>query len=191
MPIVPLEASEIAFETQLGVSGSGTSPTVSFDGSTVYVVDGEGHLTGVSAVDGSVVWQSSERSVMGVSSSTMPDGKVFTFQFNELICWDGSNGDVLWRHDLNWIADEEITRLADALRSAAGGRGVRHHDHGGRRLGSSSRPALRSRFRKISATWRSRRLPGCRSTPSNSPSKHFLVHYDYDGNFVQPGTVRG
>ena len=31
---------EIAFETQLGVSGSGTSPTVSFDGSTVYVVDG-------------------------------------------------------------------------------------------------------------------------------------------------------
>ena len=174
---------EIAFETQLGVSGSGTSPTVSFDGSTVYVVDGEGHLTGVSAIDGSVVWQSSERSVMGVSSSTMPDGKVFTFQFNELICWDGSNGDVLWRHDLNWIADEEITGWPTLF-------------------GQPQADIVSGVTTTVDGVWfiikagieieipedqRDMAQPPVAGLPLDTfkqPIKHFLVHYDYDGNFV-------
>ncbi|MYF13015.1 MAG: PQQ-binding-like beta-propeller repeat protein [Gammaproteobacteria bacterium] len=177
------EGIEIAFETQLGVSGSGTSPTVSFDGSTVYVVDGEGHLTGVSAIDGSVVWQSSERSVMGVSSSTMPDGKVFTFQFNELICWDGSNGDVLWRHDLNWIADEEITGLPTLF-------------------GQPQADVVSGVTTTVDGIWfiikagieieipedqRDMAQPPVAGLPLDTfkqPIKHFLVHYDYDGNFV-------
>lgn len=177
------EGIEIAFETQLGVSGSGTSPTVSFDGSTVYVVDGEGHLTGVSAIDGSVVWQSSERSVMGVSSSTMPDGKVFTFQFNELICWDGSNGNVLWRHDLNWIADEEVTGWPTLF-------------------GQPQADVVSGVTTTVDGIWfiikagieieipedqRDMAQPPVAGLPLDTfkqPIKHFLVHYDYDGNFV-------
>ena len=177
------EGIEIAFETQLGVSGSGTSPTVSFDGSTVYVVDGEGHLTGVSAADGRIVWQSSERSVMGVSSSTMPDGKVFTFQFNELICWDGSNGDVLWRHDLNWIADEEITGWPTLF-------------------GQPQADVVSGVTTTVDGVWfiikagieieipedqRDMVQPPVAGLPVDTfkqPIKHFLVHYDYDGNFV-------
>ena len=174
---------EIAYETQLGVSGSGTSPTVSFDGRTVYVVDGEGHLTGVSAMDGSVVWQSSERSVMGVSSSTMPDGKVFTFQFNELICWDGSNGNVLWRHDLNWIAEQEITGLPTVF-------------------GRPQADVVSGITTTVDGVWfiikagieieipedqRGMAQPPVAGLPLDTfkqPIKHFLVHYDYDGNFV-------
>ncbi len=174
---------EIAFETQLGVSGSGTSPTVSFDGSTVYVVDGEGHLTGVSATDGKIVWQSSERSVMGVSSSTMPDGKVFTFQFNELICWDGSNGDVLWRHDLNWIAEEEVTGWPTLF-------------------GRPQADVVSGVTTTVDGVWfmikvgieieipedqRDTVQPPVAGLPLDTfkqPIKHFLVHYDYDGNFV-------
>ena len=177
------EGIEIAFETQLGVSGSGTSPTVSFDGGTVYVVDGEGHLTGVSAIDGSVVWQSSERSVMGVSSSTMPDGKVFTFQFNELICWDGSNGDVLWRHDLNWIAEEEITGWPTLF-----GRPQADIVSGVTTTVDGIWFIIKAGIEiEIPEDQRDMAQPPVAGLPLDTfkqPIKHFLVHYDYDGNFV-------
>ena len=173
----------IAFETQLGVSGSGTSPTLSFDGRYVYVVDGEGHLTGVSTTDGSVEWQSEERSVMGVSSSTNPDGKVFTFQFNELICWDGSNGKVLWRRDLNWIAADEVTGLP-AL------------------YGRPQADVVSGITTTVDGLWfvikvgseieipeeqRGTAQPPVAGLPLDTfkqPLRHFLVHYDYDGEFV-------
>ena len=174
---------EIAFETQLGVSGSGTSPTVSFDGRYVYVVDGEGHLTGVSAEDGRIAWQSSERSVMGVSSSTMPDGKVFTFQFNELICWDGTNGDVLWRHDLNWIADEQITGLPRLF-----GRPQADVVSGITTTADGVWFIIKAGIEiDIPEDQRDMAQPPVAGLPLDTfkqPIKHFLVHYDYDGNFV-------
>ncbi len=177
------EGIAIAFETQLGVSGSGTSPTVSFDGRTVYVVDGEGHLTGVSTADGSIAWQSSEVSVMGVSSSTMPDGKVFTFQFNELICWDGSNGDVLWRHDLNWIAEEEITGWPTVF-----GRPQADIVSGVTTTVDGVWFIIKAGVEiEIPEDQRDMVQPPVAGLPVDTfkqPIKHFLVHYDYDGNFV-------
>ena len=177
------EGIEIAFETQLGVSGSGTSPTVSFDGRYVYVVDGEGHLTGVSTADGSIAWQSSEVSVMGVSSSTMPDGKVFTFQFNELICWDGSNGDVLWRHDLNWIAEEEITGWPTVF-----GRPQADIVSGVTTTVDGVWFIIKAGIEiEIPEDQQDMVQPPVAGLPVNTfkqPIKHFLVHYDYDGNFV-------
>ena len=177
------EGIEIAFETQLVESGSGTSPTVSFNGRYVYVVDGEGHLTGVSTVDGSIAWQSSEVSVMGVSSSTMPDGKVFTFQFNELICWDGSNGDVLWRHDLNWIADEEITGWPTLF-----GRPQADVVSGVTTAVDGVWFIIKTGIEiEIPEDQRDMVQPPVAGLPVDTfkqPIKHFLVHYDYDGNFV-------
>ncbi len=177
------EGIAIAFETQLGVSGSGTSPTVSFDGRYVYVVDGEGHLTGVSTVDGSIAWQSSEVSVMGVSSSTMPDGKVFTFQFNELICWDGSNGDVLWRHDLNWIAEEEISGWPTVF-----GRPQADIVSGVTTTVDGVWFIIKAGIEiEIPEDQRDMVQPPVAGLPVDTfkqPIKHFLVHYDYDGNFV-------
>ena len=177
------EGIEIAFETQLGVSGSGTSPTVSFDGSTVYVVDGEGHLTGVSTADGSIAWQSSEVSVMGVSSSTMPDGKVFTFQFNELICWDGSNGDVLWRHDLNWIAEEEITGWPTLFGRPQADivSGVTTTVDG---VWFIIKAGIEIEIPEDQQDMVQPPVAGLPVDTFKQPIKHFLVHYDYDGNFV-------
>ena len=177
------EGIEIAFETQLGVSGSGTSPTVSFDGRTVYVVDGEGHLTGVSTADGSIAWQSSEVSVMGVSSSTMPDGKVFTFQFNELICWDGSNGDVLWRHDLNWIAEEEITGWPTVFGRPQADivSGVTTTVDG---VWFIIKAGIEIEIPEDQQDMVQPPVAGLPVDTFKQPIKHFLVHYDYDGNFV-------
>ena len=177
------EGIEIAFETQLGVSGSGTSPTVSFDGRTVYVVDGEGHLTGVSTADGSIAWQSSEVSVMGVSSSTMPDGKVFTFQFNELICWDGSNGDVLWRHDLNWIAEEEISGWPTLFGRPQADivSGVTTTVDG---VWFIIKVGIEIEIPKDQQDMVQPPVAGLPVDTFKQPIKHFLVHYDYDGNFV-------
>ena len=177
------EGIEIAFETQLGVSGSGTSPTVSFDGRYVYVVDGEGHLTGVSTVDGSIAWQSSEVSVMGVSSSTMPDGKVFTFQFNELICWDGSNGDVLWRHDLNWIAEEEITGWPTVFGRPQADivSGVTTTVDG---VWFIIKAGIEIEIPEDQQDMVQPPVAGLPVDTFKQPIKHFLVHYDYDGNFV-------
>ena len=177
------EGIEIAFETQLGVSGSGTSPTVSFDGRTVYVVDGEGHLTGVSTADGSIAWQSSEVSVMGVSSSTMPDGKVFTFQFNELICWDGSNGDVLWRHDLNWIAEEEITGWPTVFGRPQSDivSGVTTTVDG---VWFIIKAGIEIEIPEDQQDMVQPPVAGLPVDTFKQPIKHFLVHYDYDGNFV-------
>ncbi len=177
------EGIEIAFETQLGVSGSGTSPTVSFDGRYVYVVDGEGHLTGVSTVDGSIAWQSSEVSVMGVSSSTMPDGKVFTFQFNELICWDGSNGDVLWRHDLNWIAEEEITGWPTIFGRPQADivSGVTTTVDG---VWFIIKAGIEIEIPEDQQDMVQPPVAGLPVDTFKQPIKHFLVHYDYDGNFV-------
>ena len=177
------EGIEIAFETQLGVSGSGTSPTVSFDGRTVYVVDGEGHLTGVSTVDGSIAWQSSEVSVMGVSSSTMPDGKVFTFQFNELICWDGSNGDVLWRHDLNWIAEEEISGWPTVFGRPQADivSGVTTTVDG---VWFIIKAGIEIEIPEDQQDMVQPPVAGLPVDTFKQPIKHFLVHYDYDGNFV-------
>lgn len=177
------EGIAIAFETQLGVSGSGTSPTVSFDGRTVYVVDGEGHLTGVSTADGSIAWQSSEVSVMGVSSSTMPDGKVFTFQFNELICWDGSNGDVLWRHDLNWIAEEEITGWPTVFGRPQADivSGVTTTVDG---VWFIIKAGIEIEIPEDQQDMVQPPVAGLPVDTFKQPIKHFLVHYDYDGNFV-------
>ena len=91
---------EIAFETLIGTTGSGTSPTLGHDGKYVYVTDGLGRLNGVDAETGEIAWASEETSVTGVSPTTTPDNRVYTSDFNWLKCWDGSNGDIIWKTDV-------------------------------------------------------------------------------------------
>ena len=109
---VTVDGLHIAFETSLGASGSGTSATLSFDGRFVYVIDREGYLNGIDTNSGEINWTPSDRSVTGVSSTSTPDGRNFTFDLNFIVCWDGNNGDVIWRKDLREIAIEEVPWIA-------------------------------------------------------------------------------
>ena len=191
---VSAQGLSIAFETGLGRSGSGTSPTLSFDGRFVYAIDGEGHLNGIDTDTGAIAWKSSERAVTGVSSTSTPSGRIFTFDPNTLVCWDGSNGDVLWKRDLRELAAEEIpwkaswygkpqASLVSGIMAAADGIWAIAS------LGTAI-PIPEERQNRIQPPIASLDL-----TTFAQPVEYFLVHYDYDGNlrfrtpFVDAGAL--
>ncbi|MDE0364173.1 MAG: PQQ-binding-like beta-propeller repeat protein [Gammaproteobacteria bacterium] len=191
---VSAEGLSIAFETGLGRSGSGTSPTLSFDDRFVYVIDGEGYLNGIDTNTGAVAWKSSERAVTGVSSTSTPSGRIFTFDLNTLVCWDGSNGDVLWKRDLRELAAEEIpwwarwygkphASLVSGIMAAADGIWAIAS------LGTAI-PLPEERQSQIQPPIASLDL-----TTFAQPVEYFLVHYDYEGNlrfrtpFVDAGAL--
>lgn len=185
---------QIAFETSLGTSGSGTSPTLSFDGRFVYVTDGEGHLNGIDTQTGAISWTSTERSITGVSSTSTPDGKIFTFDLNFLLCWDGTNGDVKWRKDLRDIAIDEVpwiarwygepqASLVSAITAVADGIWAIVS------VGTSI-PIPEDKRNEVQPP-----IAGLDLTRFAQPVKYFLVHFDYDGNlrfktpFVDAGAL--
>ena len=188
------EGLQIAFETPLGASGSGTSPTLSFDGRYVYVIDGEGYLNGISTDTGGIVWKSQERAVTGVSSTSTPSGKVLAFDLNYLVCWDGSNGDVLWKKDLRELAAEEVpwraswygephASLVSGIMAAADGIWAILS------VGTSI-PIPEERQGEIQPP-----IASLDITHFAQPVEYFLVHYDYEGNlsfktpFVDAGAL--
>ena len=191
---VSAEGLSIAFETGLGRSGSGTSPTLSFDGRFVYVIDGEGFLNGIDTGTGAVAWKSSERSVTGVSSTSTPSGRIFTFDLNYLVCWDGSNGNVLWKRDLRELAAEELPWLArwygkPHASLVSGIMAVADGIWAIASLGTAI-PIPEERQSRIQPPIASLDL-----TTFAQPVAYFLVHYDYDGNlrfktpFVDAGAL--
>lgn len=178
---VTADGLRIAFETSLGTSGSGTSPTLSFDGRFVYVIDGEGHLNGIDTETGAISWTSTERSVTGVSSTSTPDSKLFTFDLNFLVCWDGNNGDVIWRKDLRDIAAETVPWIAawygDPQASLVSG--ITAVTDGIWAIVSvgTSIPIPEDRRNDVQPP-----IAGLDLTRFAQPVKYFLVHFDYDGN---------
>ncbi len=175
------EGLRIAFETPLGNMGSGTSPTLSFDGRYVYVVDGEGYLNGIHTDTGEIAWKSRERSVTGVSSTSTPSGSVFTFDFNYLVCWDGRNGDVRWKRDLRGLAAQEVPRRAGwyGEPQASIVSGITATADGIWAIVSlgTSIPIPEDRQGQIQPP-----IAGLDTSSFAQPVKYFLVHYDYDGN---------
>ena len=171
----------IAFETSLGRSGSGTSPTVSFDGRFVYVIDGEGHLTGVNAQTGDISWKSAETAVTGVSSTATPDGRVYTFDLNELYCWDGSNGEVIWKRDLREVASQKVPWHASwyGKPHASLVSGIMAAEDGFWAILSvgTNIPIPEDRQGQIQPP-----IASLDTTHFAQPTEYFLVHYDYDGN---------
>ena len=184
----------IAFETSLGRSGSGTSPTLSFDGRFVYVIDGEGFLNGIDTESGEIAWKSSERSVTGVSSTSTPDGRVFTFDLNFIVCWDGNNGDVIWKRDLRDIAVEEVPWIASwyGEPQASLVSGITAVADGIWAIVSvgTSIPIPEERQNDVQPP-----IASLDVTRFAQPVKYFLAHFDYDGNlkfktpFVDAGAL--
>ena len=178
----------IAFETLLGKSGSGTSPTLSFDGRFVYVVGGKGRLMGIDSNTGKVKWQAKETSVTGVSSTTTPDGKVFTFDLNRLICWDGSNGKILWQHNMSEKIEE--LGIADELPMTAKLYGDLNADIVSGIMAAADGiwfimtagiaiPLSEEQQKQVQSP-----IEGLPLDNFKQPINYYLMHYDYEGNFV-------
>lgn len=91
----------IAFETLVGVNGSGTSPTLSFDGKMVYVADGKGIMNGISTDNGEIIWKSANALVTGVSPTVTPDNKILSFNTETISCIDNKTGEIIWTKDVS------------------------------------------------------------------------------------------
>jgi hypothetical protein len=105
---------QIAFEAPMG-GGSGTSPTISPDGTKVYAADNEGVLFAFDAETGAVVW-----SVTGIPLAGSPglgaDGTVYggnsdTDATFTVVAFDPADGSLKWGQDYDDFAASLISPL--------------------------------------------------------------------------------
>lgn len=101
---------EIAFQTDMG-GGSGTSPAISHDGTTVYALDEDGHMVAVSATTGERLWETQEGGGGSASPSVGPDGRIYTGDQDHLLAFR-SDGSLAWRHQYNALCAEHIPTLS-------------------------------------------------------------------------------
>ncbi len=103
---------KLAFTTSTGFGGSGTSPSITFDGKIVVLTDGEGYFNGIDTQTGEIVWRKNTASVNGVSSTTAPNGMAINFSTNLLTAYDALTGELIWKTDLDTaVADKEMRGL--------------------------------------------------------------------------------
>ena len=103
---------KLAFTSSTGLGGSGTSPSVSFDGKIVVLTDGDGYFNGIDTETGKVVWRNDTKSVNGVSSTTAPNGMAINYSTNLLTAYDALTGKMLWKTNLDSVvADKDLKGL--------------------------------------------------------------------------------
>jgi hypothetical protein len=103
---------KLAFTSSTGFGGSGTSPSVTFDGKIVVLTDGDGYFNGIDTETGKVVWRNNTKSVNGVSSTTTPNGMAINYSTNLVTAYDGLTGKLLWKTNLDSVvADKDMKGL--------------------------------------------------------------------------------
>jgi outer membrane protein assembly factor BamB len=103
---------KLAFTTSTGLGGSGTSPSITFDGKIVVLTDGDGYFNGVDTETGKIVWRNDTESVNGVSSTTAPNGMAINYSTNLVTAYDALTGELLWETDLDVVvADKDMKGL--------------------------------------------------------------------------------
>jgi len=103
---------KLAFTTSTGFDGSGTSPSITFDGKIVVLTDGGGYFNGINTETGEIVWRIDTESVTGVSSTTAPNGMAINFSTNMVTAFDALTGKLLWETDLDVVvADKDMEGL--------------------------------------------------------------------------------
>ena len=103
---------KIAFTQSTGTGGSGTSPSISFDGKIVILTDGDGFFNGIDTETGKIVWRIDTKSVNGVSSTTTPNGMAINYSTNYLTAYDIHTGKLLWKTNLDSVvADMHLKGL--------------------------------------------------------------------------------
>lgn len=115
------EGMKIAFTTSTGEGGSGTSPSLSFDGKIIIFTDGDGYFNGVDTETGKIVWRRDSKSANGVSSTTTPNGLAVNFAVNKFTAFDIHTGELKWSVNLDSIADKNLKGLVGFKSTPAGG----------------------------------------------------------------------
>jgi len=109
----------IAFRSDLKRQGSASSPTVSPDGSRVYVADGSNAMAAIDAVDGRILWNVDTPNVIPIVSSPSvgADGTIYVTAGGVIAM--RSDGMILWRRSFADAspsqADSVVTAGPNAL----------------------------------------------------------------------------
>jgi outer membrane protein assembly factor BamB len=104
------DALRIAFQAPMG-GGSGTSPAISHDGSTVYAVDERGRMVAIDAHTGKRLWQSKEGGGGSASPSIGTDETIYT-PFQDRITAYDRDGRVRWEKSFNPVETGRSTKAA-------------------------------------------------------------------------------
>ena len=100
------DALTIAFQAPMG-GGSGTSPAISHDGSSVYAVDERGRMISLNAHTGKRLWQSKEGGGGSASPSIGADETIYT-PFQDGITAYTKDGQVRWEKSYNALCQERL-----------------------------------------------------------------------------------
>ncbi len=100
------DALRIAFQAPMG-GGSGTSPAISHDGTSVYAVDERGRMVAIDAQTGKRLWQSAEGGGGSASPSIGPDETIYT-PFQDRITAYRNNGEVRWEKSYDGLCKERL-----------------------------------------------------------------------------------
>ncbi len=95
---------EIAWESPMG-SATGASPTISPDGSQVYVTDGSNVLFAFDTETGAEVWRTAEGGESAASPSVAADGTLYASGGGVLLSIDPADGSQLFAESYDHVAD--------------------------------------------------------------------------------------
>lgn len=95
---------EIAWETPMG-AGSGASPTISPDGTQVYITDGSNVLLAFDTETGDLLWTTSEGGESAASPAVAADGTLYASGGGVLLSIDDADGSQLFAVNYDEVAD--------------------------------------------------------------------------------------
>ena len=178
---------KIVFTKSTGFGGSGTSPSISFDGKIVILTDGEGYFNGIDTETGDIVWRKNTESVTGVSSTTTPNGMAINYSANYLTAYDIHTGELLWSTNLDSVVADKHLRGLVARRSTPSAIATANVMASADKLWiialSTAKMKLTEKQKKKNNITK---LP-VRGIPQDSvriPQSYYLCAFDYDGNFL-------
>jgi len=181
------EGLKLAFTTSTGNGGSGTSPSISFDGKIVVFTDGDGYFNGVDTETGEIVWRNNTKSVNGVSSTTAPNGMAINYSTNMVTAYDALTGELLWKTNLDSVVANKDLKGLVARKSTpsavAASNIMATPDKIWMIVLSCAKMELSE---KQKAKNNMRKIP-VRGIPKDSvriPQRYYLCSFDYDGKLL-------
>jgi outer membrane protein assembly factor BamB len=188
------EGLKLAFTKSTGFGGSGTSPSISFDGKIVVLTDGEGYFNGIDTKTGEIVWRNDTKSVNGVSSTTAPNGMAINYSTNLVTAYDALTGKLLWKTDLDKVvADKDMKGLVarkSAPSAVAASNILATPDKIWMIVLSCAKMELSEKQRKKNNMTK---IP-VRGIPKDSvriPQRYYLCSFDYKGNLLSKTPAPG
>jgi len=181
------EGLKLAFTTSTGFGGSGTSPSITFDGKIVVLTDGDGYFNGIDTKTGEIVWRNNTKSVNGVSSTTTPNGMAINYSTNMVTAYDGLTGELLWKTNLDSVVADRNMKGLVARKSTpsavAASNVMATPDKIWMIVLSCAKMELSEKQKEKNNM---RKIP-VRGIPKDSvriPQRYYLCSFDYNGNLL-------